>query len=180
MKPRSDSKLKTLPEDRQAAIAEFARGNSLAATVAWLKEDGLTTSSAAVSEWLSWFLLRQQLARNGSTVETLLEQLKCDRPDLSEEQLTAAGQAFFGALAIEQRDAKSWKRIQDVRIKGKALELEEKKFQVQTCELFLKWCEDQRAKEIVDGKAANSEKIEALRQLMFGDLAAENAESAKK
>jgi hypothetical protein len=170
-KPRSDSRLKTLPEERQEQIAEYARGHSLAETVTWLKEDGFVTSAAALSEWLSWYLLRDQLERNANTVESVLDELKRSRPDLTEAELFAAGQAFFSALAIEQRDAKSWKRTQDLRIKSQALKIEEARFQRDTCELFLKWSADQRANAIVESKAGNAEKIEALRQLMFGDLA---------
>ena len=39
-------------------------------------------------------------------------QLKATRPDLTEAELFSAGQAFFSALAIEQRDAKTWKRAE--------------------------------------------------------------------
>jgi hypothetical protein len=175
-KARSDSRLKTLPEERQEQIAEFAASHSLAETVTWLKEDGCVTSAAALSEFLSWYLLRGQLARNESTVETVLDQLKSSRPDLTEAELFAAGQTFFSALAIEQRDAKSWKRTQDLRIKSQALKIEEQRFQRETCELFLRWSADQRANAIVEGKASNSEKIEQLRQLMFGDLTADGAD----
>lgn len=172
-KARSDSKLKTLPEERQHSIAEFARAHSLDDTVAWLKEDGLTSSAAALSEFLSWYALRAQLARNQSTVESVLEELKQSRPELTESQLFAAGQSFFGALAIEKQDAEAWSYVQGLKIKSETLKLQEKKFQVATCKLFLKWSEDRRASEIVESKAGNSEKIEQLRQLMFGDLAEE-------
>lgn len=169
-KPRPDARLKTLPEERQEQIAEHARTHSLVEVVSWLKLDGFVTSCAAVSEWLSWYSLRAQLKRNENTVETVLEELKAGRPELTEAELFAAGQSFFSALAIEERDAKSWKRTQDLRLKAGLLKLEQQRFEAQTCELFLKWIEDQRAKDIVESKSANSEKIEQLRQLMFGDL----------
>jgi hypothetical protein len=169
-KPRPDSRLKTLPEERQEQIAEYARGHSLAETAAWLKEDGFVTSSAALSEFLSWWALRHQLRKNESTVESVLAEMRRNDPRLTEEQLFTAGQSFFGALAIEQRDALSWKRVQDVRVKSEVLALEEKKFQRETCELFLKWFKDQKAAAIAEGKATNSEKIERLRELMFGDV----------
>ena len=116
-KPRSDSRLKTLTNQRQEQIAEYAAGHSLADVKAWLSEDGLRTSVAALSEFLSWYLLKQQLIKNESTVDSVLEQLKQTRPDLTESELFAAGQSFFSALAIEQRDAKTWKRTQDLKFK---------------------------------------------------------------
>jgi hypothetical protein len=176
-KPRPDSRLKTLPEERQEQIAEFAKTHSLLEVVAWLKEDGLVTSQAALSGFLSWYALRDQLKRNESTVESVLEQLKKTNPEMTETQLFAAGQSFFSALAIETQDAKTWKRTQDLRINQvraglaeKELKLEEQKFQRETCELFLKWWADQQAREVVESKATNSEKIERLRQLMFSDV----------
>lgn len=169
-RPRADSKLKTLPPERQAQIAEYAAApHTLAQTVAWLKADGLQTSQAALSGFLSWYSLKEQLARNESTVETMLEQLKHSNPELTEAQLFAAGQNYFSMLAIEQRDAKSWKRTQDLRIKAEALKLEEAKFQRETCELFLKWFEDKRAREVAASGASHSEKIAALGQLVFGE-----------
>lgn len=50
------------------------------------------------------------------------------------------------------------------------LALEKQKFQRTTCELFLKWRDDQRAKNISEGPGTNEEKIEQLGQAMFGDL----------
>lgn len=51
-----------------------------------------------------------------------------------------------------------------------SLQLEREKFQRTTCELFLKWREDQRARTISEGPGTNEEKIEQLGQAMFGDL----------
>ena len=175
-KHRPDSRLKNLPEERQEGIAEFARTHSLAETAAWLREDGFVTSASAIGEWYSHWQLRQQLRKNESTVEQVLEEMRKGDPRLTQEQLTAAGQAFFSALAIEERDALSWKRVQDVRVKSEVLKLEEKRFQRETCALFLKWCQERKAVAIAEGKASNSEKIEALRQLMFSDLSSPRIE----
>lgn len=50
------------------------------------------------------------------------------------------------------------------------LKLELDKFARTTCELYLKWYDDQRAKEVVTSGAPRAEQIERLRQLMFPDL----------
>ena len=169
LKPRSDAKLKTLSPERQFAIADYARSHSLDETVAWLRADGFSTSRAALSGWLSWYQLQAQLKRNESTVETLLGRLKDQRPDWTPDQIEKAGQAFFGALALEQQDPKAWYLTQTVGIKRQQLDLEEKKFRRETCQLFLQWAADQRAREIAAGAGSNSEKIERLGQLMFGE-----------
>jgi hypothetical protein len=52
--------------------------------------------------------------------------------------------------------------------KERALQLDEKRFQVRTSELFLKWYEDQRAKDITEGSAPKEVKMDQLRLLIFG------------
>jgi len=47
--------------------------------------------------------------------------------------------------------------------------LERIRFQRDTCDLFLKWSADQRAADIASSNASNSDKIESLGRLMFGD-----------
>lgn len=47
--------------------------------------------------------------------------------------------------------------------------LDRARFQRETCGLFLKWAEDQRAKDIANGSDSNASKIERLGQLMFGE-----------
>ena len=51
----------------------------------------------------------------------------------------------------------------------KKLALERLKFQRQTAEIFLKWYEDKRAREIVESRDGNAEKIERLGRAMFGE-----------
>ncbi len=51
------------------------------------------------------------------------------------------------------------------------LSLDRQKFQRTTCELFLKWYEDEKAKNVVEDKTINNDaKTEALGRLMFGKL----------
>ncbi|HSU57009.1 MAG TPA: hypothetical protein VLT36_23400, partial [Candidatus Dormibacteraeota bacterium] len=60
-KPRADSKLKTLPEERQADIAEHARDHTLAETIEWLSAHGIKLASSTLSEFLSWYHMKSQL-----------------------------------------------------------------------------------------------------------------------
>lgn len=164
-KARGDAKLKTLPAERQASIAEHGAAHTLAETLAWLREDGLATSSGALSEFLSWWRLGQQLERNQAAVERLLLEV----PASSAEEMQKLGQAFFSALAIEQQDAKVWAFTQNLELKRGELELARQKFRRETAELFLKWQADQRAREIASSSSTNAEKIERLGELMFGE-----------
>jgi hypothetical protein len=53
--------------------------------------------------------------------------------------------------------------------RDRALALEEKRFQRQTAEMFIKFYEDRRAKEIAEGKGTKEVKMDKLVTLMFGE-----------
>jgi hypothetical protein len=186
-KPRYDAKLKNLPEARQAEILDYAEEHGFVKCVAWLKEDGLSTSKTALSEFRSWYLLQQQFKADESTTDTLLEQLKKEVPDLSDAQIDDLGQRTFSLLALRRQDADTFLAYRTARSKGlieteklnlrkvaesrmqEALALEKKRYMRETCSLFIQWLEDRNAKEIATSSATNSDKIERLGALMFGD-----------
>lgn len=186
-KIRADAKLKTLPAERQAVIMDYLQGHSLEETAAWLREDGFSTSRAALSDFFSWYQLKAQFQEDASTTETLVEQLKKDVPNLSEAQLDDLGQRTFSLLAIRRQDLGGFVKVRSARTRGEiekaklqlreqaearlkeSLNLQRQKFQRDTCELFLQWAEDKRAKEIANSPMSNSEKIERLGALMFGE-----------
>lgn len=169
-KPRSDSALKTLPEERQAQVAAMLASRSLADVRAELAKDGLVTSSAALSEFWSWWQLREALRRRENRVASILEQVQTETPAVAPEKLFQLGQSLFGAMAIAEEDGRAWYNTQRLALKRQEIDLDRERFEVDTCQRFLKWLHDQRALEIADGKATNSEKIAALRQLMFADI----------
>lgn len=123
-KPRADSTLKTLSEERQATIAAHLAEHTLVETCKWLADDGLKTSLRALSEFLCWWRLRSQLQRNGQTVETLLAEFKAAKPDSTPEQVQQVGQAFFSALALAEQDPKAWFLTQQLEFKRQAAELD--------------------------------------------------------
>ena len=186
-KNRSTSPLQTLPEDRQEAIIERLKTASREDVRKWLAQDGFKTSGGALSNFWSWWHLRQQFRETKSDVETILDNIRRDRAaknqPISEEELFAYGQETFGIMALKKQNPKEWAMIQSVGLEGKriaglqrkvkvaeeALRLAEKKFRRDTCELFLKWYGDQAAKEIASGNLSHSDKIEKLGQTMFGE-----------
>lgn len=60
-------------------------------------------------------------------------------------------------------------RRQTVKQRDEVIGLAKKKFQRDTCALFVKWSKDDRAKKILESRATNSEKIEQLGQAIFGE-----------
>jgi len=187
-KVRSDAKLKGLPEERQAQIVAYAESDnhSLSDTVKWLAEDGIDTSPAAVSGFLSWYHVRAQFRQDEGTAEQLVEQLKREAPGLNDEQLDAIGQRAFSLMAIRRQDLDGFIKVRSARTRGQieqaklelrqrsearlqeGLRLQREKFQRESCGLVIKWADDARVKAIVAATSSNEEKFEAIGQLMFG------------
>jgi len=133
-KPQSNAVLKTMTEDRQAEI--FSRltvktdawpDTSLEAVRKWLADDGIKTSTRALSVFHSWYSLSRRLARNASVAERLKEEIKAGNPGITPEELDFIGQKFFTELAIDEGDSLAWQRAQNVKIKQGALALESRR-----------------------------------------------------
>jgi hypothetical protein len=126
-KSRPDSKLKPLPEERQDEIAQFALEHSLDQTVHWLAESGLETSRPALSRFLSWYRLRQQMDRSEASIRELLSDLAQEDPTLTPERLHQLGNTFFAGLALEQQDPAAWYMAQKISLRRAQLQLESQK-----------------------------------------------------
>jgi len=92
-----------------------------------------------------------------------------DGGKLSPDALLKIAAAVSSLRTTEQNDQKLKLLGKRVQQREREVVLEEQKFQRSTCELFLKWQADQRALDVANGSSDNSEKIERLGQLMFGD-----------
>jgi hypothetical protein len=188
-KPRADAKLKTLPEERQHAVIEHMGAHKLSETRAWLREDGVETSAAALSLFWEWWHLQQQFTQDAATTDTLLEELKRGVPGITEEELDELGQRTFSLLSIRRKDADTFVKVRSARSKAalemeklklreraevrltEGLNLQRQKFQRETVELFLKWYADKAALQIAENQSlTRKDKIESIGQQMFGDL----------
>ena len=118
-KPRRDAKLKTLPDDRQAQIFEFARDHSLVQTVQWLAERQIKTSISAVSQFLRWYRVKRDLARSESELQRQLVDLV--RKDPSAYHLHNLGQRLFDIDAIMKQDPHAWYRSQMIGFRRRGL-----------------------------------------------------------
>ena len=127
-KSRPDAKLKMLPEERQREIGEFAEKRTLTETVAWLGSSGIEVSICALSRFLGWYRLKEQMGKNELVVEELLATQAERRPELTEEKVSALGQMFFCELALEQRDARAWSLAQRTAIRRAEVELTFEKY----------------------------------------------------
>jgi len=126
-KPRSDSILKTLPEERQREIAEFARGHSLKRTAQWLSETGVATSRSAVARFLAWHDMRQTFLQNDTAASSLAAELASECPELTAERLHQIGHIFFTSLALQKQDQKSWHMNEQIAFKKARLKFDTRK-----------------------------------------------------
>lgn len=194
-KPRSDSKLKGMTDEQQALIAEWVRVDGVEKAMERVRMDfGVEVSASTFYEFLSWLRMRQRFSRARERSEQVAEMVKERAPGLSSEKVRALAQDVFTLEALDSEDAKTFVALQQLRLSEQiaettalferekieirkaaetrsreALELERQKFRRTTCELYLKWSEDEEAKRIAGSSATNSEKIEQLGLAMFGE-----------
>ena len=116
-KPRSDSVLKTLPEERQHEIAQFSRSHGVIKTAQWLAYNGVVTSKSAVARFLAWYRLRQTFVRDHTAASTLAAELARECPELTSERLHQVGHIFFTSLALQKQDQKSWHMNEQIALK---------------------------------------------------------------
>src|SRR5256885_277696 len=86
-KPRSDSVLATLPEERHHEIAEFSRSHGVIKTAQWLSANGVATSKSAVARFLSWYRLRQTFLCTHTVANTLAAEIAREHPELTAQRL---------------------------------------------------------------------------------------------
>jgi hypothetical protein len=124
----------------------------------------------------------EQSRANGASIATgaasiasgkLLEKLeKLDEltgQELSIKDLVALAQAIRSLRDADQEDLKLAQNERRLQQKDEELLLAREKYQRETCELFLRWHADKSALDAANSEATNSEKIERLGQLMFGE-----------
>jgi hypothetical protein len=173
-KTRADSKLGILTQERQAEIAEHARTHTLAETRAWLREDGITIGSSALSEWLSSWSLRQIFSEAESNATEFRTWLLKAMPELSEEQLDQRAALMFQFQAVRTGDADTYlafasarakARLEEAKLKQKerALEHDERRIAL----LEKKAAQADEAKSVIESKQTPEEKQLKLRQI-FG------------
>jgi hypothetical protein len=185
MKPRP-SKLDAVADQLAAWFA--AENLSLTAARARLVEQhGLTVSIGALSRFWNRHeqaRMREQLLARVATGAQLGRELEAryarqDAPTLLTLvklartlvlQLAVADQADRPTLKLAKDFLDTALKHADLERRNAELALSETKFQRETCELFLKWSSDNRAREIAESPRSNAEKIEALGETMFGDL----------
>jgi hypothetical protein len=179
MKPRSDSKLKTLPEDRQEQIVEWlmtpkSEGclGGLKYAQAQLAADGLKVSPRALSEFWSWWRLRERFSSASERADQVEALLKEKNPNLSPEKIRELGQAVFTMEAVESQDRESYVALENLQLARQIAEtkakLEEEKLKL--AERRVKVAErklDQLKGALTEGELSDKQRVQRMRQV-FG------------
>ena|ERR1700731_3621737 len=122
-KPRSDSPLKNLPEDRQEQIIDWCNASKSDDCIgghkfakAQLAADGIKTSEGALSEFYSWWYLRRTFQEADNLTRQFEEMLKRTFPDIDPEKITQAGQLIFTLQATNARNAEEFREMEYLRL----------------------------------------------------------------
>jgi hypothetical protein len=139
MKPRSDSKLKTLPTEVQAKVyALLAKVSYQKAVGLIAKEHGIATSVGALSAFYSWYPLSRRIEQSRSFADELKKTLASNSQlDLNAEKLSQVAQAAFEIQAVQEQDTGLFVSLRKLRQKD--LDLAQ---QAQNTNLRLKQYED--------------------------------------
>lgn len=176
------------PNDRDEEGNIIPKSGGLAFAQAQLAADGLRVSLETLSRFFSWWQLQldlkmsfdvedQVLAATGNAAEarnaaeSLLLRLGIARQD--PELITAGTMAIDSRRSLDLMEesgrTKAAQKERSLAQKDEDLKIARAKFQRDTCELFLTWFEDKRAKEIVSSNGNHADKIAALGRAMFGE-----------
>lgn len=134
----------------------------------WLREEERVEQIRALSEMS--YRLAQAAGGNMSEgaaavaaakIQTLLDGLEGE--DLAKIVPALTGLRMAEIAALREKNQRARLEQND-----RALSLEERKFQRQTADLFLKWFDQESARRIAEGKETKQVKMDKLIHLMFG------------
>ena len=154
-KVRGDAVLKCLPEERQAGIYDLLKGKTLAGVKAELAQDGIAVSQQQLSEFHSWYALREALRGCEQDSVHFTELLKADMPELDEGKVAGLGEALFNLMAIRTQDPQLFLAMQTARHRAR---MEQMKFDQKERELAL----DERRVKLLEEKAKLADEAGAV------------------
>lgn len=193
-KIRRDAKLLNLPEKDRRLVAEWVRADGAQLCLQRIASQmhiqcSQVTLYGAMAYW-------ESEEENDKARAMALAQLRHEEADktMSTAEFMAALDRRMAMLKAAAKDDKGYNDaryliiadesartkadLESLKLKLKERGLAQKdqeiavlkaRFQRDTCELFVKWSADERAKSVLNSTGTNAEKIEALGQQMFGE-----------
>jgi hypothetical protein len=168
-RPRSDSALMSLPDDRQRELFDFCDGHrkdGLRKIRELLKdEQGVDVSLSTLSNWLNWYSLRAKIGNVSAMADDLARILK-ERPDLNLDDATImrAAQAFFEAKAMQESDAETYVKLAGVRKGTAEIRIKERRIKIEEQKLR----QAEAAKEVAKDTSLTPEQKEMRYREIFG------------
>lgn len=125
-KPRSDSKLKTLPAPVQAALFEQCKLGYAQAQAWLLKEHAVKTSTGALSNFYGWFPF--SLAATAAYAKQFEPEMAALLKTKGEaEKLSQLSQFGFEMLAMRTQDLEGYATLKKIRLKEAEQALSERR-----------------------------------------------------
>lgn len=165
-KPRKDAPLKMLPPVKRKALWDFLQEHGQEEAIAFVKtEFGIKTSEPALTYFWQWYPLASQLEEAASLTNQLkTELLNLPGLNLSDDQLSEAGQVMFEMIAIKQQDSALYQGLRRLRQADREQRLSERKITL----LEEKAKQAEKAAGVTDdSKLSDAEKVKRLKQI-FG------------
>jgi hypothetical protein len=175
-KPRSDSKLDALDLDQQQMLCEWLLTPGLSyerIKEMVFKEFNVSTTASSLSSFYSSYVAAYLIQRRAQAVGVAKElgaEVEKTPGQFSKATIDALEQKAFEFAQNPMVNPKDVKAIFSLVLKARDQEFDREKFAVATCETFLKWMKDEKAREIAAAPISNSEKISRLRQEYFADV----------
>lgn len=165
------TRLKLLKPEERAEIASWGKELSASEQRAHIATKfGINLSSdSQLTRFVQWQARQAIWDRANDMAEQDEAALSSQFPQLSREKLREAAikRSYVIADAIGNPELTMKVVKEDLNAEKNTREWMVAKRE--TCELFLTWSADQRAKDIANSSISNTDKIEQLGQLMFGE-----------
>lgn len=138
-KPRADAKLKGLPEADQETFWRMLHPEDAEVKPSTLEDlrdfilrryDFETLALSTLSEWRSWYALRQRTLNAQARAEQAKLEWIRENPEATPEELERLGQMVFTAEAIEQGSIKGFVMLMRERSRRQALDIDRRKLEL--------------------------------------------------
>jgi hypothetical protein len=175
-KPRPEAVLLNLAPARQADLFIYMegegeeKGHSYKDCIAWLAADAIVVGKEQLRKWRDWYYLRSLRQQSRDDAKTLLEAEAAEGETIPEEKIQRIGNQLFSLRAIKDQDPKAWFLTQRLVLLKEQIGLDREKIEIVTCEKFLAWFKDKKARDIAESNISTPDKIAQLRQTYFADI----------
>lgn len=127
-KARGDSRLKTQKAELQAEIFARCQGGKYEEVRKWLRSEwSITTSVGALSEFFSWYALRQRFAQAETHVGQLAEMVKESGLPVDASRMKDTMTALFLSIASQSGDFETFEAAFKLILKGEQIDMEKRR-----------------------------------------------------